>query len=95
MMERKVAKRTCVGCGESSDKRAFVRVLRTSEGHVVIDSSGKASGRGAYLCSKGECFEAARRRRRIDSSLKVVLLDDDYDRLRRDFDAACTSSDAQ
>lgn len=95
MAERKVTKRTCVGCGASSEKRAFVRVLRTPEGHVEIDATGKASGRGAYLCSKGECFEAARKRRRIDSSLKVVLQDDDYDRLRRDFDAACSTGDAQ
>ena len=47
---------------------------------------GKANGRGAYLCATPECFETARQRRRLDSALKVSLKDDDYDRLRRDFD---------
>jgi predicted RNA-binding protein YlxR (DUF448 family) len=53
---------------------------------VIVDPTGKANGRGAYLCAKPECFEVARQRRRLDTALKVTLQDDDYDRLRRDFD---------
>lgn len=86
MKARKVPTRTCTGCGESSDKRAFVRVVRTPEGHVEIDPTGKANGRGAYLCARPDCFEMARKRRRLDSALRTSLKDDDYDRLRRDFD---------
>lgn len=86
MKARKVPTRTCIGCSESSDKRAFVRVVRTPEGHVEIDATGKANGRGAYLCAQPDCFEAARKRRRLDSALRTSLKDDDYDRLRRDFD---------
>jgi len=62
-------------------------VVRTPEGHVEIDPSGKANGRGAYLCADPDCFEIARKRRRLDSALRVSLRDDDYTRLRRDFDA--------
>lgn len=91
----KVTTRTCVGCGSPGDKRSFVRVLRTPEGHVVVDGTGKAAGRGAYLCPQGSCFEAARKRRRLDAHLKVALRDDDYDRLRRDFDAVCEQRTAQ
>lgn len=83
---RKVSVRTCTGCGESSDKRRFVRVVRTPEGHVEIDPTGKANGRGAYLHAAPDCFENARKRRRLDSALRTSLKDDDYDRLRRDFD---------
>lgn len=87
--------RTCVGCGSTSDKRTFVRVVRTGEGHVDVDSTGKTAGRGAYLCAATECFDAARSRRRLDSALRVKLQDDDYDRLKRDFDAACASGRSQ
>ncbi|NTW27869.1 MAG: YlxR family protein [Coriobacteriia bacterium] len=86
MIARKVPTRTCVACRESDDKRGLVRVVRTPDGHVEIDPTGKANGRGAYLCATPECFTTARQRRRLDSTLKVNLKDDDYDRLRRDFD---------
>jgi uncharacterized protein len=86
MKPRKVSNRTCVACRASDEKRWFVRIARTPDGHVIVDPSGKANGRGAYLCAKPECFDVARQRRRLDSALKVNLKDDDYDRLRRDFD---------
>jgi predicted RNA-binding protein YlxR (DUF448 family) len=83
---RKTPTRTCVACRTSDDKRGFVRVVRTPDGHVVVDPTGKANGRGAYICATPECFAVARQRRRLDAALKVNLRDDDYDRLRRDFD---------
>jgi predicted RNA-binding protein YlxR (DUF448 family) len=70
-----------------------VRIVRTPEGHVVVDPSGKANGRGAYLCAKPECFAVARQRRRLDTALKVNLKDDDYARLQRDFDELLSTSD--
>ena len=85
---RKVSNRTCVACRCSDEKRWFVRIVRTPDGHVIVDPKGNANGRGAYLCAKPECFEVARQRRRLDTALKVNLHDDDYDRLRRDFDEA-------
>jgi predicted RNA-binding protein YlxR (DUF448 family) len=86
MKVRKPPIRTCVACRESSDKRGFVRFVRTPEGHVEVDVSGKTAGRGAYVCAKADCFEVARSRRKLDSALRVGLQDDDYNRLRRDFD---------
>lgn len=86
MKSRKVPHRTCIACRTSEEKRSFVRFVRTPDGHVVVDPTGKTNGRGAYLCAKGECFDVARQRRRLDAALKVKLQDDDYDRLRRDFD---------
>lgn len=95
MKPRKVPTRTCTGCGTTSDKRRFVRVVRTPEGHVEIDASGKANGRGAYLCAGPDCFETARKRRRLDSALRVSLKEDDYIRLRRDFDALLDDTNSQ
>jgi predicted RNA-binding protein YlxR (DUF448 family) len=73
MKARKTATRTCIACRVSDDKRGFVRVVRTPDGHVLVDPTP-------------ECFETAVQRRRLDSALKVSLKDDDYLRLRRDFD---------
>lgn len=95
MKARKIPTRTCTGCATSSDKRRFVRVVRTPEGHVEVDPTGKANGRGAYLCADPDCFEIARKRRRLDSALRVNLQDDDYTRLKRDFDEVLTEQDSQ
>lgn len=85
---RKTPLRSCVGCATGSDKRDLVRVVRTSDGFVSVDPSGKANGRGAYLCPETECFDAAIRRKKLDVSLRVNLKEDDIDRLRREFDEA-------
>jgi len=86
MNARKPPTRTCIACRTGSDKHWLVRIVRTPDGHVDVDPTGKANGRGAYLCAKPECFDVARRKRRLDAALKVNLKDDDYDRLRRDFE---------
>jgi predicted RNA-binding protein YlxR (DUF448 family) len=78
--------RTCLGCGATGDKREFMRLLRTPEGDVAWDPSGKANGRGAYVHPSADCFEAAVRKRRIASALRVNLPEDDVERLRRDFE---------
>jgi len=95
MKQRKVPTRTCTGCATSSDKRQFVRFVRTPEGHVEVDPTGKANGRGAYLCADADCFEVARKRRRLDSALRVALKEDDYTRLKRDFDEILTKQGSQ
>lgn len=95
MKTRKVPVRTCVGCQTSSDKREFVRVVRTPEGHVELDPTGRANGRGAYLCATKDCFTATRLKRRLDRALKVSLRDDDYDRLARDFDELLATRSSQ
>jgi predicted RNA-binding protein YlxR (DUF448 family) len=86
MKARKAPIRTCIACGASSDKRGFVRVVRTPEGDVVVDPSGKSNGRGAYVCADLECFEAAVRKRRFSSALRVNMNEDDTDRLREAFE---------
>lgn len=88
MKPRKTPVRTCVGCQEQRDKRELVRVVRTPEGHVEVDLTGKANGRGAYICPRTECFDAAVKRRRFTSALQVNLKEDDLERLRRDLEGA-------
>jgi hypothetical protein len=82
---RKPPLRTCVACGRSADKRELVRVVRDAAGDVSIDVTGKANGRGAYVCGTTDCFDTATRRSRFDAALRVRLKEDDLDRLRREF----------
>lgn len=79
--------RTCIGCQETSNKKLFVRFVRSPEGVVDYDSTGKANGRGAYVCPQTDCFDTACKRRAFDRALKVSLNADDYDRLRMQFNA--------
>ena len=89
---RKTPVRTCVGCRETDAKRELVRFVRTPEGDVEVDPSGKANGRGAYVCARPECFEAAVKRGRLSSALRVNLAEEDVERLRRDFEALLTGA---
>ena len=92
MKVRKKPVRTCLGCGQPADKRELVRVVRSSEGDVAVDPSGKADGRGAYLHPRPACFEAAARKGRFDHALRVNLKEDDVERIRRDFERLLSES---
>ena len=76
MAEKKVPLRRCVGCNEQKSKRDFVRVIRTPEGEILLDESGKANGRGVYLCPKKSCLQKARKAKRLERNLKVEIPDE-------------------
>jgi predicted RNA-binding protein YlxR (DUF448 family) len=80
---RKLPQRTCIACRSTSDKRGFVRIVRSPAGTVEIDLTGKKPGRGAYLCASYPCWEQALKRGRIDAALKVKASPDDKLRLTR------------
>ncbi|MBQ7363829.1 MAG: YlxR family protein [Clostridia bacterium] len=61
--------RRCTGCGEHFPKKTLVRVLRTPDGEIILDPTGKKSGRGAYICKSRECLVRARKSGRIEQSL--------------------------
>ena len=65
--------RTCVACRTSRPKRELVRLVRTPEGSVSVDITGKLNGRGAYLCRSDECWTLAERRRALERALSVSL----------------------
>ncbi len=73
--------RKCTGCGEHFPKSELVRVLRTPDGQIIIDLTGKKSGRGAYLCKSVACLKKARRSKRIENSLECTIPDEVFDRL--------------
>ena len=81
---KKIPVRRCVGCGEHFPKGELVRVLRTPEGEVTLDLTGKKSGRGAYICKKSACLKKARKSRRIETSLECSIPDAVYDRMEEE-----------
>ncbi|MGH2522639.1 MAG: RNase P modulator RnpM [Anaerolineales bacterium] len=74
--------RTCVGCRTVQAKRQLVRLVRTADGHVLVDPSGKAAGRGAYLHDRRRCWEAALGNRALDRALRMTLTEADRASLR-------------
>jgi len=92
---QKRPQRTCVACRRASDKGGFVRFVRLPDGSVALDPSGRAPGRGAYLCSSMGCFEEAHRRHRLDAALKTKVGEDAYAALESEFKAEIARADAQ
>ena len=75
MPKKKQPERKCVGCNERREKRQLVRVVRTPEGNVVIDRTGKLSGRGAYLCYDPACLQKAVKAHRLQTALTCEIPD--------------------
>ena len=81
---RKIPTRRCTGCGEHFPKNTLIRVLRTPEGEVILDLTGKKSGRGAYICRNAACFKKARKSRRIETSLGCAISEELYERMEEE-----------
>lgn len=78
--------RSCIACGAQADKVGLLRIVRSPEGAVAFDPTGRKPGRGAYVCS-AECFAAACKKKKLDRALKATLGSDDYDRIAADIAA--------
>ncbi|MDA8198120.1 MAG: YlxR family protein [Thermaerobacter sp.] len=63
--------RSCVACGRTADKRDLIRVVRSPDGVVSVDATGKKSGRGAYLCPVAACLDTALKSRRLERGLSL------------------------
>ena len=82
--ERKIPLRKCSGCGEMKQKSELVRVVRSPEGELSMDLTGRKAGRGAYVCRNIECLRIARKARRIERSFACAIPDQIYDRLEEE-----------
>lgn len=86
-MEQKIKKipmRQCLGCNEHKPKNELLRVLRTPEGEIALDFTGKRSGRGAYICKSVSCLKKARKSGRIGRSLGCEIPEGVYDRMEKE-----------
>ena len=87
-MQKKIPQRQCMGCRERMEKRELIRVVRTPEGNVQLDFSGKLNGRGAYICPKAACLKKAQKSKALDRSLEVSIPEEVYARLEREIEVA-------
>ena len=75
--QKHIPLRTCVACRETKAKRELLRVVRTPDGHVVLDETGKKSGRGAYLCARLSCWENAIKKKRLEQEFETTISEED------------------
>lgn len=85
-MPRKIPQRTCLGCQTVKPKREMIRIIRTPEGFIEVDPTGKKSGRGAYVCPNLQCLELLRKSRRLEKALGMEPPPSIFEELRRRID---------
>ena len=83
---KKTPLRRCVGCYEMKDKRELLRVVKEEGGRIFIDTTGKANGRGAYICKDVACFETARKKGGFARSFKCSVENEIYDKLKEEIE---------
>ena len=84
---KKVPLRKCIGCGEMKSKKEMMRVLKTTEDAIVLDTTGKKNGRGAYLCFSKECLKSAMKSKGLERSLKMPIPQNVYESLEKELDS--------
>ena len=84
---RHVPLRKCTGCQEMKTKKEMLRILRTAEGEILLDISGKKNGRGAYVCRSRECFEKAVKNKGLERSLKIKIPEEMYESLKKEIES--------
>lgn len=81
IQKKKIPLRKCSGCGEMKPKKELVRVVRSPQGEVSLDLTGRSPGRGAYLCRSASCFIKARKAKRFERALACSIPEDVYDQM--------------
>lgn len=91
--QKKVPVRRCVGCNAQKPKKELVRIVRSPEGEVGVDLTGKRSGRGAYLCPSASCLAKARKAKRLEHAFGVPVPDEVFELLTEEI--ACAEQAAK
>ncbi|MDD7280015.1 MAG: YlxR family protein [Oscillospiraceae bacterium] len=76
--------RMCLGCGEMKPKKELIRAVKSPEGEISLDLTGKKSGRGAYICRDINCLKLARKAKRFEKSFECRISDEVYDTMERE-----------
>ncbi|MBR1738837.1 MAG: YlxR family protein [Ruminococcus sp.] len=86
MKARKIPMRMCLGCSEMKPKKELVRVVRSKEGEISLDLTGKKPGRGAYICRDAECLKKARKAGRLEKSFSCRIDPAIYDSMEAELE---------
>ena len=81
-MNRKIPTRKCIGCGELKEKNQLVRIVRSKEGEISLDMTGKKNGRGAYICPDQQAFK----KKGLDRSFKIGVPESVYETLKKEME---------
>lgn len=73
--------RMCIVCREQSDKKALLRIVKNKDGEIFVDKSGKANGRGAYICKDKECFDKLCKQKSLNKAFKCNISDEIYQKI--------------
>ena len=79
---KNIPQRTCMGCNCQKDKKELIRIVKNKEGIISIDKTGKAQGRGAYICNNIECLEKAIKTKRLERAFGMQISNEIYENLR-------------
>lgn len=82
MNKKPLPQRMCVGCREMKDKRDLIRVVKTPEGEITIDSKGKMNGRGAYLCRNADCLQKAVKAKGLERAFQQKVTEEIFSSLK-------------
>lgn len=85
-MAKKIPMRQCIGCGEMKTKKEMIRILRTEEEGIILDTTGRKNGRGAYVCPNAECLKKARKTKGLERSFKMAVSEEIYDSLTKEIE---------
>ncbi len=86
MQQKKIPMRKCTGCNEMKPKKELVRVVKSPEGEISMDLTGKKSGRGAYVCRSKKCLSAAIKAKRLERAFECSIPEEVYVRLEGEID---------
>ncbi len=83
---KQIPKRTCIGCNQIKEKKQLIRIVKNKEGNVFVDKTGKANGRGAYLCNNKECLEKAMKAKRLERTFEMAISQKVYNELKEELE---------
>ena len=84
MKQKKIPMRNCKGCNEMKPKKELIRIVKSPEGEISLDLTGKKNGRGAYICHSVECFKKVRKSRRLEKEFECKIPDEVYDLMEKE-----------
>ena len=86
MANKKIPMRQCIGCGEMKPKKEMIRVIKTAEDEIILDTTGRKNGRGAYICPGSECLQKAIKCKVLERSFKMPIPKDVYEMLTKEME---------
>lgn len=87
MKQKKIPQRKCIACQERDSKKGLIRIVKTKEGEIFLDPTGKANGRGAYICKDVECLKKAIKTKALNKAFKMEAPDNVYENLLKELES--------